>query len=314
MASVIYNRARTYMGKCKPLALAALRVRALAQGMVVRTEGTAEQQRICIRSRDRMVILAAHHYHYVQDILDDFDYYFGAVECREEKGTRVVDFSRPAEHVLSPSGLKFFFTSLPESCVTTELYTGRAPLHRGDIVFDVGAFCGATAYFFSKTVGDEGRVFSFEPDPHNFLALQRNIASHRLRNVTAINKGLWSTTTSLDFQAEGNLGSSVATRTGRRNSLRRVSVLSLDDALDENCPTRLDFIKMDIEGAEVEVLKGAKRLWERFRPDLVIEPHLVNGVLTTSSVCHLLKERGYECEIMAQARLRLPLIYASAGR
>lgn len=312
MFSKLYHRLQTWVGKNKPLAMMALRAMALARGMRVRVEEKGDDERIRISSGDRVILLASRHYPYVRDILDDFDYYFEAVECQIKDGLRMVDYSRPAEHVLKPSGLKFFFTSLPESDCTTGLYLDKAKLRPGDVVLDLGAYCGATAYFFSRLVGEEGRVISFEPDPHNFLALQRNIATHGLRNVLPINKGLWSAAASLVFQAEGNLGSSVATVTKRRTALQTVSVISLDDAIEEAGLTRLDFVKMDIEGAEATVLEHARKFWQHFRPDFMIEPHLVGGELSTQSVCEILKRHGYECQIIPQARLRLPLIYATA--
>lgn len=312
MLSRLYYRLRTRLGKCRPLALAALRARAALQGMRLRLEADRDGTRLRISCEDRAVLLALHHYTYVQDVLDDFDYYFSAVECRVVAGVRVVDFSSPAEHVLKPSGRRFWFTSLPEAEFTTSLYLERTPLRAGAVVFDIGAYCGATSYHFAQLVGDRGQVFSFEPDGANFRALQQNVRAHDLRNVTLVPKGVWSVTTTLSFQAESNLGSAIADLSGRQTALQTVSVLSLDDTIHETGIKQLDFVKLDVEGAEIAILEHAGEFWDRFRPDFVIEPHRVHGEMTTPRIGAVLRRYGYRCEVLPQAHLRLPLIFATA--
>jgi FkbM family methyltransferase len=312
MLSKAYRRIRSCLGKWKPLALLGLRAKAAMLGMSLRLEG-GSNGRIRICSGDRTVLVASRHYPYVQDILEDFDYHFDAVGNQLIDGKRTVDYSCPVEHVLKPSGRPFFFTSFPESDATTSLYLEHARLSPGDIVFDVGAYCGATSHSFSHAVGPQGRVFAFEPDANNFEALQKNLARHELSNVTPIAKGLWSETTTLMFQSEGNLGSAVSSTAGRKTSLAMIPVISLDDAIEETEISRLDFVKIDIEGAEVAVLKHAVSFWTRFHPDFMIEPHMVDGRVCTDEVCRILAGHGYRCEIIPQAGLHLPLIFATAN-
>ena len=159
-------------------------------------------------------------------------------------------------------------------------------------------------------MGGGGKVLTFEPDSNNYEALTRNIAAHQLTNVTAFNMGIWSVTTTLSFQAEGNLGSSIAMPNGRTSNLHSISVISLDDLVEKCGLERLDFAKFDIEGAELSALAAASNAWWRLRPKMVIEPHVVNGTVCTEALCEILRYRGYAIQILPQAKLRLPLIYA----
>lgn len=292
----------------------ALRALAISRGMRLKVDNHEGQSRICIEQQDKTIIIDLHSYFYALDMINAFDYYFDSVEYTSKENRKIVDYSQPADHVLKPSGCHFRFTSLPESDKSTLIYLEKAQLKPGDVVLDLGAYCGATACAFSRTIGPTGRVIAFEPDPKNYTHLVHNIHTHNAPNIIPINKGLWSKTATLKFQAEGNMGSSVAEITGRHSKIVEIPVISLDEAVETNGVERLDFVKMDIEGAEEPVLASASRFWKQFKPDFIIEPHLVNGRLSSIAVCKLLEDRGYQCSTIPQAGLSLPLIYATAQK
>ena len=265
---------------------------------------------ITLRRGCRVLKASTSHLAYCADLIRFFDYYFGSVEPQSVGREFVADFSAPREHKLM-NGLIFRFTSFPEPWDTTKIYIDRAALKPGDIVFDLGAYCGSATQAFSKLVGENGAVFAFEPDPKNFAALIFNMELHKLRNVTPIDKGVWSAETTLDFHAEGNMGSSLHGFLDRPGKMTRVCVTTIPAAAREYQLDRLDFIKMDIEGAEIEALRASEELLKRFKPKLVIEPHRISGRLTTEDVRSLLSNWNYDSEIVTQGELDLPLIYAS---
>src|SRR5450759_684704 len=162
---------------------------------------------ILVRKLDRQIKIDSRHEVYLMDMVNFFDYYHGAVPPKMVDRIAVVDYSRPALQQLSRSGVEFEFPSLPESDESTEVYVVALDLQPGEVVFDLGAYAGASAYFLAKAVGPDGMVISFEPDELNFRYLQANIARHGLTNVRPVNKGIWSETANLEFQAEGNMGS-----------------------------------------------------------------------------------------------------------
>lgn len=269
---------------------------------------------IVVRKLNREIRINSKHEVYLSDMVNYFDYYYGAVfSKRGSNGVECVDYSRPGLHRLKMSGVEFEFSSLPESDESTEVYMTALKLTRGDIVLDLGAYCGASSYFMSKAVGPDGTVLSFEPDETNFRYLQKNCARHNLTNVRPVDKGVRSETKSLEFQVEGNMGSSVVSVLGRNSNVKLVEVVSLNDAvkLAEKESARIAAIKMDIEGAEVAVLKSAGDFLQRHKPRLVIEPHFINGRICTKEICKLLRGYGYSVQLLNQGIQNWQLIAAS---
>jgi FkbM family methyltransferase len=99
----------------------------------------------------------------------------------------------------------------------------------------------------------------------NFQYLKRNTSTHDLKNVRIFNKGIWTENTTIPFQAEGNMGSSALAILGRNSNVQMVEVVTLDDALVLAGVSSLNAIKMDIEGAELEVLRSAESFLRRHR-------------------------------------------------
>jgi len=287
-----------------------MRIRATKREMHLELEKTGDGLKLLVAQKNRVIKISIRHFVYLQDIIDSFDYYFNAVQSEILGVQAVVDYSTPHQHVLMPSGIPFFFSSFAEPLETTDIYLKKGRLKEGDIVFDLGSYCGATVWGFSKAVGESGRVYGFEPDPVNYEVLCKNIEYHQLSNVVSINKGVWSTSGDLLFQGEGNMGSGISKVQSRAANLFSISVVSLSDFCAELNISRIDYIKMDVEGAEVEILKASGSVLEKYKPRLIIEPHVIGTQLATDDLCKILSEYGYNAEILAQSDLSLPLIYA----
>ncbi len=139
----------------------------------------------------------------------------------------------------------------------------------GDVVLDCGGCWGDTALYFADRVGPGGRVFSFEFDPANIAIFNRNLAANpRLApNIERIEHPLWSRSgETMRFTSAGP-----GTVLGQNASGERETVtLSIDDFVRQRNLERVDFIKMDIEGAEIPALAGARETLQRFRPKLAI--------------------------------------------
>lgn len=141
----------------------------------------------------------------------------------------------------------------------------------GDVVVDVGAHVG--------TFGDDAlqrgaaKVIMVEPDPLNVECIRRNFASEiAAGRVVVVAEGAWSTTDSLRFSigvANSGTGSLVIPEIDHREI--EVPVRPLDDMLQSAGISRVDFIKMDIEGAEREALKGAAKTLARWQPRLMLD-------------------------------------------
>jgi FkbM family methyltransferase len=167
----------------------------------------------------------------------------------------------------------FLFTSLPEGHSTNAAYLNGFQPKIGDVIIDAGAYCGLTTCLFSQAVGPGGKVIAVEADPHNFGALISNIGDRRLENVIPLNAAIWREAGVLQFAAEGNMGSAVAEVGPRQANLVSVEAVTLAGLCDRYGVDRVDHVKMDIEGAEYEVLLSSRDFVERFRPDFIVECH-----------------------------------------
>lgn len=150
------------------------------------------------------------------------------------------------------------------------LHLARAVLPPDGVFLDVGANVGIHTLAAARYLANGGgAVLAFEPHPVNHRILLQNIEQNRLRHVTAENLGLSDAPAVLTGAAETIGGNwSLASRGDHRFEVRLVR---LDDYLRDHPLPRLDLMKIDVEGAEVRVLQGARRTIERFRPTIVFE-------------------------------------------
>jgi FkbM family methyltransferase len=147
------------------------------------------------------------------------------------------------------------------------------------------------------------RVIAFEPDVTNRTCLGSNVNRHELDNVTVIPAAMAGATGKATFYAEGSQGSRLALPEYTRGPLVPVDTVSLADACSRyGVP---DFVKMDIEGAEVEVLDAARALLTKERIAMVLDTdHLLNkqrksgngDVFTVGRVEEILRSCGYVTE------------------
>ncbi|MBL8063920.1 MAG: FkbM family methyltransferase [Anaerolineales bacterium] len=141
----------------------------------------------------------------------------------------------------------------------------------GDVVIDAGACWGETALYFSHRAGDSGQVFSYEFVSENLDVLERNIKLNPniAGNIHIIRRAIWSESNiRLAFATNGPATCVSANET--ISDAVYTSTLSIDDLVDQNNLKKVDFIKMDIEGAELQALKGAVSTLKRFKPKLAI--------------------------------------------
>ncbi len=146
-------------------------------------------------------------------------------------------------------------------------------LEEEDIIVDAGANIGFYTLLMAQTV-KSGKVFGFEPVPKNFQTLKHNISlSPHIHKIQIQNNGLWHEKDllqfSLDESMEDNVGSFTAGKVEHALTREACEVFPLDDFCKDFI--KLDFIKMDIEGAELSALKGAQKTIERLRPQFLIE-------------------------------------------
>ena len=141
----------------------------------------------------------------------------------------------------------------------------------GDTVLDLGACWGDTALYFSHKVGDNGKVYSFEFIPENInifninIDLNPNLASR----IQLIPNPVSNTSEQLIHYKDIGPSSRVELQ-GFEGQTGTALTISIDDFVSSNSIDKVDFIKMDIEGAEPKALEGAIETIKKFRPKLAI--------------------------------------------
>lgn len=174
---------------------------------------------------------------------------------------------------------------------------------RDGIVFDIGAHAGQFTKLFAG-LAPAGHVFAFEPGAYPRSLLAPMLKARGLRNVTLVPFGLSDTdgaaVLSTPIKASGSLGFGVAhlgqAHDGRAAAEETVPLMTFDGFAARHALPRLDFVKLDVEGWEGAVLRGAARSLMRFRPALLIElveRHLARAGDAAAGVFADLVARGY---------------------
>jgi FkbM family methyltransferase len=149
-------------------------------------------------------------------------------------------------------------------------------LQPGMTVLDIGANQGYYTLLASRKVGPQGKVFAFEPSAREVRHLKLHLWLNRNKNIRVVRSALGADTGTANLHVvlgtESGCNSLRPPNVGQPTSLASVPVERLDDVLKAHGVSRVDFIKLDVEGAELSVLRGAQELLLRSpRPVILIE-------------------------------------------
>lgn len=141
-------------------------------------------------------------------------------------------------------------------------------VNEGFTVLDIGANIGVHTLFFSKIVGDSGKVIAFEPIKKIYEQLKKSIAINDFKNIDLNNFALGNKEEEVEINiVRENIGASSIYDNVDSNKKENISVKILDNL---NLP-KIDFIKIDVEGYEWNVIKGSKKLIEKDKPNIIFE-------------------------------------------
>ena len=158
----------------------------------------------------------------------------------------------------------------------------------GMMVFDIGAQTGFYTLIFSRLVGEQGRVYAFEPFPDNVHRLLAHLRLNKVGNAQVIHAAVAEHSSLSGFSVDhGSYRNKLA---DGAEAVLLVATTSLDDVVERHGLTPPGLIKMDVEGAESTILEGARRLLERHRPILFVALH---GGEQRRGCQRLMKKVGY---------------------
>jgi FkbM family methyltransferase len=188
----------------------------------------------------------------------------------------------------------------------------------GKTVYDVGSHIGKLTLFFSKAVGDTGKVISFEPNPEAFEIMRKNVEMNGLTNVKLIKQGLAEkrdTVLLVYGRSDSGLGTMnpakqerlINDNLGIKTTAALVDVCPLDELILANSLPDPDFIKIDVEGYEYNALLGMQETLYRCKPSLLVEVHRASneqGIIEAKrKIITLLMTHDYEIRDIRQGQL-----------
>jgi FkbM family methyltransferase len=196
-----------------------------------------------------------------------------------------------------------------------EMYALSRLLRPGMCVFDVGANAGVFTLLAAALVG-EGVVYAFEPSPRDRTRLVANVRLNALSNVRVRGEGLGSAVgkatlavASAEHPGHNTLGGFVYSDDAAYSV--DVDVVTLDSVVAVEGLLRLDVLKIDVEGAESAVLRGATAALRRFRPIILVEAQdtsLREAGSSLHELLGLLRDARYDLEVFGSSGLAEPLV------
>lgn len=185
----------------------------------------------------------------------------------------------------------------------------------GDIVLDIGGNIGQTALIIGHKVGKTGKVISFEPYPATIEKFERNLSlNDSISNVRLEKFGLGDRETKL-LMHQDSVTNSGANRVvhqslKEKTGVEEISIRTLDSYIKEKNISKIDLIKIDVEGFEMSVLKGGQQTLSEYKPDLFIElstENLKDQETSGEELIKFLENIGYKIIDVATMRPLPPL-------
>ena len=168
------------------------------------------------------------------------------------------------------------------------LRVAKYVVKENDTVLDIGGNIGVTTLYFSRHARN-GRVLTCEPGSTNFETMVCNVQSNSCKNVNVVNCAVGSSDGTLKFFESAEVGSgsfalsdqsvSAAELYDDRLIQIEVKLRSVDSLVREHGLNQVDFIKIDVEGAEKSVIEGAKETLARFKPSVLLEFNSLNQIM-----------------------------------
>lgn len=208
--------------------------------------------------------------------------------------------------IKTSNGLRIFFDRPDDKGVESWLfYTGdyergtqhiiKKILNKGDSFVDIGANIGLMTMLASKRVGEEGIVYSFEPEKETFQVLQDNIGINKTKNIKIFNYGLSDKNEKKRIYLDnkkGRGGNSLIKGEGVKSG-SLIELKKLDSMIGKDVSRPITMMKIDVEGWEINVLKGAELLLQSKNPPIICLEYSKELMCDSENTYEYLGKFGY---------------------
>jgi FkbM family methyltransferase len=163
--------------------------------------------------------------------------------------------------------------------------------NKNDIFFDIGGHVGYFSALASVLSGEKGKIYAFEPRPSNASFFKKHMAINRFTNVQLYEAAVGA------FDTQANFNTNTGTATGKLDPDGdiKVNVICIDKMVERNELPTPDFIKIDVEGGEGDVLKGCEQTIEKYKPKILLATH--SDVLFKNCTAWL-EAQGYQFRVL----------------
>ncbi len=230
----------------------------------------------------------------------------------EKRDLEKVVFSQGKSIFYYEDGCAYFVETRKQSVSASLFTTGSYEINEtnfvskivkpGWVIIDAGANFGWYAVRFARLVQPDGKVHAFEPVPETHRELVANVNLNRCANLAAYNIALGSIQGTVSmFVPNIRFGAGAASQFLDGGKKLVVPMLKLDDFLGQHQIAHIDFIKADIEGGELNLLRGAEEILAKCRPNILLEIsdiHCARFGHTPQDVIQFLERRGYNGKYM----------------
>ena len=200
------------------------------------------------------------------------------------KKTKLFFVDKLKENYADIQGHKMYLDTLFEPISVTGVWEPlqtqyiKNNVKEGDFVIDLGAHIGYFTLIFSELVGKNGRVFAFEPNPKNFSLLKKNVLVNNFKNIELVQKAVSDKEGKIKlFLSDTNTGDNRIFDINDHMKTIYIESIKLDNFLKSEL-SKISFIKMDIQGAEVKALRGMLSLLDKNKPLKIISEFWPFGI------------------------------------
>ena len=170
-------------------------------------------------------------------------------------------------------------------------------------IIDAGANIGLSVIYFKKKFPN-AKVVAFEPDPEIFNILKNNMQSFNLKDVDLINKGVWKEDATLPFFSEGADAGTLNVKSKNKENLQTIDLIALKPYISK----KVDFLKIDIEGAETEVLKSVENSLHHVARIFIEYHSYVGEKQTLGEIINILERNNFRFYISAGLSSKSPFV------
>ena len=232
-------------------------------------------QSIYITKKNQTLIINSLQAPKINKILENFDYYFSAVDGFNFMGNETINFSSISQHKLKNyDAFQPYYPSIADPYEDLCKQDQNLNCQFGENVFDVGSYVGLSTIYFSEKVGESGKVISIEPNTNNFICLDKNTEIYNsmfnTQNIETLKAAVWNESGFIDFTCDRNLGLSPVKIVGNKYAKSKIQSLTLSDVANKYNLKSVSKIKINSSISKAEILSDAD-FFQTFKPSILMK-------------------------------------------